>query len=109
MCVTIHFQPYAFMQLPAFGGAACVQYTFTSNGSSILKLLDGDAQNDPNARGAASSSYTSCQVPACTANSVQALNASAGHYVWNVSNQETGPVWAAITYTVYPANANGEL
>ena len=90
-----------------------MNYAFISNGSStIFTLIDLDAGNDDHytaAFGPRVITYATCGASNCTTSRTIALNATYGHYFFNISNPGTTPVAAALNYTLYPANSSGTL
>ena len=103
-------QSCVVLQFPFIGGAGCVSYNFSSNGTgSILTLADADAQIDDNYPGNAPPiDYATCSSSNCTSTRTIALNATSGHYFFNISNPSANYVWVAVNYSTYPANSSGE-
>ena len=97
-------------QSDPFGGAACVSYSFASNASSVtVGIADADQYLDNNYRSnPVRFSYTICGATNCTSSSTYALNASAGHYLFNISNPSNDSANVVLTYTLYPASSSGE-
>lgn len=98
-------------QTDSFGGAACVSYSFASNVSSVIVgIADADQLLDNNYPALPSSiPYTICGASNCTSSSTYALNASAGHYYFNITNPSSSLANIALAYTLYPANSSGKL
>lgn len=97
-------------QTDAFGGAACVSYSFVSNISGVsVGIADADQLLDNNYPSLpARIPYTICGNSNCTNGNTYALNASAGHYFFNISNPSSSSANFALSFMLYPANASGE-
>ncbi|KAK9832247.1 hypothetical protein WJX74_004144 [Apatococcus lobatus] len=106
MNTTIPAQRYILTDL--FGGAACVSYSFASNASSVtVGIADADQYLDMNySKNPVRFPYTLCGASNCTSSNTYALNASAGHYFFNVSNPSSSIANVVLSYTLYPANAS---
>ena len=85
---------------------------FSASSSAInLTIQDSDAYIDPDYLGDfITLPYGACTSTNCSSPFTVALNASAGHYYFNVSNYDSlNAGWAAIDYTLHGMNDPGEL
>ena len=101
-------------QTQAFAGAACVSFNFTSNNPLVVVgLSDADQYYDSNYTGNYPYiAYSVCGATNCTADTTFALNATSGHYYFNISNPISNPTSnsaeANLSYATHPPGAAGE-
>ncbi|KAK9832347.1 hypothetical protein WJX74_007368 [Apatococcus lobatus] len=104
--ITVPAQSWALTD--PFGGAACISYSFASNNSAAIvgiadadQLLDNSYPSVP-----ARIPYTICGASNCTSSNTFALNASMGHYYFNISNPSSSFANIVLSYALYPANSS---